>query len=255
MSSVAIVTGAGAGIGRAIAIELADRGWTVVVTDIDEPGNTETLSLLKPGLPHEAAVLDVTDPVSAERLADDVADRLGLDAWISNAGASILSRFVDVTPQNFDKIHGINLRGVFFCGQAAAKAMIRTNKAGTIINVASMGGKAGKTSFFSPYVASKFGVVGLTQAMACELGEFGITVNSVCPGYVATPMQARGLVKQAELRGITVEGVRERMISDTPLRRMEQPEDVALVVAFLASADARFVTGEALAVNGGAFMD
>jgi NAD(P)-dependent dehydrogenase (short-subunit alcohol dehydrogenase family) len=255
MSSVAIVTGAGSGIGRAIAVELADREWTVVATDIDERAGAETLTLLKPGPPHEAGVLDVTDPFRAGRVADDVADRLGLDAWVSNAGTSILARFVDVTPQNFDKIHAINLRGVFFCGQAAAKAMIRTGKAGTIVNVASMAGKAGKVPFFSGYVASKFGVVGLTQAMAYELGEFGITVNSVCPGYVATPMQARGLVKQAKLRGVTVEGMKERMIADTPLRRLEQPEDVARVVAFLASEDARFVTGESVAVNGGAYMD
>jgi meso-butanediol dehydrogenase/(S,S)-butanediol dehydrogenase/diacetyl reductase len=255
MSPVAIVTGAGSGIGRAIAVELAAREWNVVVTDIDERAGAETLTLLKPGLPHEAAVLDVTDPVRAGELADDVADRLGLDAWISNAGTSILSRFVDVTPETFDKVHAINLRGVFFCGQAAAKAMIRTSKAGTIVNVASMAGKAGKAPFFSSYVASKFGVVGLTQAMASELGEFGITVNSVCPGYVATPLQKRGLVKRAELRGITVDGVRERMIAETPLGRMEQPEDVACVVAFLASDDARFVTGESVAVNGGAYMD
>jgi meso-butanediol dehydrogenase / (S,S)-butanediol dehydrogenase / diacetyl reductase len=255
MSSVAIVTGAGMGIGRAIAVELADRGWTVVVTDIDEGAAAETLTLLKPGPPHEAVVFDATDPVRAGELADDVADRLGLDAWVNNAGTSILSRFVDVTPENFDTTHAINLRGVFFCGQAAAKAMIRTSTAGTIINVASMAGKAGKAPLFSSYVASKFGVVGLTQAMATELGEFGITVNSVCPGYVATPLQKRGFVTRAELQGLTEDAVRERMIADTPLRRIEQPEDVARVVAFLTSDDARFVTGESVAVNGGAYMD
>jgi meso-butanediol dehydrogenase / (S,S)-butanediol dehydrogenase / diacetyl reductase len=255
MSSVAIVTGAGMGIGRAIAVELADRGWTVVVTDIDEGAAAETLTLLKPGPPHEAVVFDATDPVRAGELADDVADRLGLDAWVNNAGTSILSRFVDVTPENFDKTHAINLRGVFFCGQAAAKAMIRTSTPGTIVNVASMAGKAGKAPLFSSYVASKFGVVGLTQAMATELGEFGITVNSVCPGYVATPLQKRGFVKRAELQGLTEDAVRERMIADTPLRRIEQPEDVARVVAFLTSDDARFVTGESVAVNGGAYMD
>jgi meso-butanediol dehydrogenase / (S,S)-butanediol dehydrogenase / diacetyl reductase len=109
--------------------------------------------------------------------------------------------------------------------------------------------------FLSDYVASKFGVVGLTQAMAYELGDHGITVNCVCPGFVQTPMQSRELDWEAQLRGTTPEAVRQMMIDDTPLRRLEQPEDVARTVAFLLSEDARFVTGEALAVNGGAYMD
>jgi NAD(P)-dependent dehydrogenase (short-subunit alcohol dehydrogenase family) len=118
-----------------------------------------------------------------------------------------------------------------------------------------MAGKQGRVPFLSDYVASKFGVVGLTQAMAYELGEHDIRVNCVCPGYVETPMQSRELEWEAQLRGTTVDGVRTMMLDDTPLRRLEQPEDVALAVAFLLSPDSRFITGEALAVNGGAFMD
>jgi meso-butanediol dehydrogenase / (S,S)-butanediol dehydrogenase / diacetyl reductase len=255
MSSVVVVTGAGSGIGRAIAVELANREWQVVVTDVDESAANHTLSLLQAGPPHESAVLDVTDPDRAGWVADDVAQRIGLDAWVSNAGTSILARFVDVTPENFDRIHAINLRGVFFCGQAAARAMMRARTPAAIVNVASMAGKAGRVPYFADYVASKFGVVGLTQAMAYELAEFDITVNSVCPGYVATPMQARELAEEAQLRGLTVDKMRELMIADTPLGRLEQPEDVARVVAFLVSDDARFMTGEALAVNGGAYMD
>jgi NAD(P)-dependent dehydrogenase (short-subunit alcohol dehydrogenase family) len=104
-------------------------------------------------------------------------------------------------------------------------------------------------------VASKFGVVGLTQAMALELAADGIRVNSVCPGYVATPMQERELAWEANLRGTTPDAVRELWVADTPLGRLETPGDVARVVAFLVSDDAAFITGEAIAVNGGAFMD
>jgi meso-butanediol dehydrogenase / (S,S)-butanediol dehydrogenase / diacetyl reductase len=255
MSSTVVITGAGSGIGRAIAVRLAAGGWRVVVTDAREEAAAATVELLERGPQHEHALLDVTDSARAAEVANDVAGRLGLNAWVSNAGISILDRFVDVIPENFDKVHAINLRGVFFSGQAAAKAMIATGTGGTIVNVASMAGKAGRVPYFSDYVASKFGVVGLTQAMAYELAEHQITVNSVCPGYVETPMQTRELTEEAQLRGLTAEDMKNLMINDTPLGRLEQPEDVANVVAFLVSSDARFVTGEALAVNGGAYMD
>jgi meso-butanediol dehydrogenase / (S,S)-butanediol dehydrogenase / diacetyl reductase len=109
--------------------------------------------------------------------------------------------------------------------------------------------------FLAEYVASKFAVVGLTQAMAFELAPHRIRVNCVCPGYVETSMMVREQQWEADLRGTTVEAVRQAWVADTPLRRLEQPEDVARGVAFLAGPDAEFITGEALAVNGGAFMD
>ena len=257
MTKTVVVTGAGSGIGRAIAQTLAQRGWQVVVTDVDAAAAAEVAA----GLPgsdevrHESAALDVRSPSDATALAFGVADRIGLDAWVSNAGISFMHRFLDAPVERFDQTMDVNLKGVFVCGQAAAKAMVRSGTAGAIVNTASMAGKQGRVPFLSDYVASKFGVVGLTQAMAYELGEHGITVNCVCPGYVETPMQSRELEWEAQLRGTTVEGVRQMMLDDTPLRRLEQPEDVARSVAFLLSEDARFITGEALAVNGGAYMD
>jgi meso-butanediol dehydrogenase / (S,S)-butanediol dehydrogenase / diacetyl reductase len=257
MTNTVVVTGAGSGIGRAIATVLAERGWQVVATDVDVDA-AERVSQMLPaadGQGHEAARLNVSSPDEATSVADDIADRLGLHAWVSNAGISFMHRFIDAPVERFDQTMEVNLKGVFVCGQAAARAMIRTGTRGSIVNTASMAGKQGRVPFLSDYVASKFGVVGLTQAMACELGEHGITVNCVCPGFVQTPMQSRELEWEAQLRGTTPEAVRQMMIDDTPLGRLEQPEDVARTVAFLLSEDARFVTGEALAVNGGAYMD
>jgi NAD(P)-dependent dehydrogenase (short-subunit alcohol dehydrogenase family) len=190
-----------------------------------------------------------------------VARRLGgIDVWVSNAGISKMQRFVDVSPEDLRRTLAVNLEGIFLCGQAAARVMIASASKGTggggvIVNVASMAGKQGRVPYLADYVASKFGVVGLTQAMAFELAPHGITVNSVCPGYVDTPMQARELGWEAALRGTTEDTVRQLWIDDTPLGRLEVPQDVARAVAFLASPDAGFITGEALAVNGGAFMD
>ena len=253
-TQTAVVTGAGSGIGRAIATTLADRGWRVIVSDIDAEAAEQTRAALS-GTGHEAAPLDVTDAAGSARLADDVADRVGLHAWVSNAGISAMARFVDVSTDQLDRSLDINLKGVFLCGQAAARAMIRTGVRGTIVNTASMAAKQGRVPFLADYVASKFGVLGLTQAMAFELAPQGITVNSVCPGFVATPMQSRELEWEALLTGSTPDGVRKSWVDAAPLGRLQTPDDVARAVAFLVSEDARFITGEALSVNGGAYMD
>jgi meso-butanediol dehydrogenase/(S,S)-butanediol dehydrogenase/diacetyl reductase len=251
---IAVVTGAGSGIGRAIATELAARDHTLVVTDLDLAAAEATAKEL--GGDASALALDVTDAAQAKSVAEAVAQRHGaIDVWVSNAGISKMQRFLDVTPEDLRRTLAVNLEGIFLCGQAAAAAMIAGGKSGVIVNVASMAGKQGRVPYLADYVASKFGVVGLTQAMAFELAPQGITVNSVCPGYVATPMQTRELGWEAALRGTTEDKVRQLYVDDTPLGRLETPQDVARAVAFLAGPDARFITGEALAVNGGAFMD
>jgi meso-butanediol dehydrogenase/(S,S)-butanediol dehydrogenase/diacetyl reductase len=249
---IAVVTGAGSGIGRAIATELAARDHYVVVTDLDLAAAEATAKELGAA----ALRLDVTDGAQAKSVAQRVAEEHGaIDVWVSNAGISKMQSFLEVTPEDLRRTLAVNLEGIFLCGQAAAAVMIASGAGGAIVNVASMAGKQGRVPYLSDYVASKFGVVGLTQAMAFELAPHGITVNSVCPGYVATPMQERELGWEATLRGTTEEKVRQLYIDDTPLGRLETPQDVARAVAFLAGQDARFITGEALAVNGGAFMD
>ncbi len=252
-SPVATVTGAGSGIGAAIARELGRRGFHVVVTDVDLVSARSVAGDIDSA---EALALDVTDPDACEALVRGiVATRGRLDVWISNAGISKMQRFVDVSPADLRRNFEVNTYGVFYCGQSAARAMIELGTKGVIVNTASMAAKAGGVPFLSDYVASKFAVLGLTQAMAYELAPHGIRVNSVCPGFVATAMQTRELAWEASLRGVAPDVVKAMWVDATPMARLETPEDVAKVVAFLVSDDAAFITGESISVNGGAYMD
>jgi meso-butanediol dehydrogenase/(S,S)-butanediol dehydrogenase/diacetyl reductase len=247
-----VVTGAGSGIGAATARELKRRGYGVAVTDV----NGEAARKVATELDSFHARLDVTDRESIQSAIRDVDKTLGpIDTWVSNAGVSTMVPFLDISEEAWQRMLAVNLSGVFHCGQEIARHFVATGRRGVIVNVASMAAKRGGIPYLAHYVASKFGVVGLTQAMAYELAPHGIRVNSVCPGYVATSMQERELVWEAKLRGIPPEEVRDLYIRDTPLGRIEAAEDVAKAVAFLAGPDADFVTGEALSVNGGAFMD
>jgi meso-butanediol dehydrogenase / (S,S)-butanediol dehydrogenase / diacetyl reductase len=248
----ALVTGAGAGIGAAIARALAERGHRVAVTDMDLEAAADTAGPLDT----LSARLDVTDRESISQAADRAEKELGpLEVWVSNAGVSTMAPFVETSDEDWDRNLSVNAGGVFLCGQEAARRLIANGNGGAIVNTASMAGKRGAVPYLSAYVASKFAVVGLTQAMAYELAPYAIRVNCVCPGYVATGMQDRELRWEADLRGTTPDEVRRLYIEDTPMGRLETPEDVAAAVAFLAGPDAAFITGEALAVNGGAHMD
>jgi len=252
MTSIVGVTGGASGIGAAICRELAGRGHTVVITDVDDAGARALAARLPEA---HAYALDVTDAAACVRVVATIEQEVGpLTVWVSNAGVSRMAPFLEIDEAQFDFTLDVNLRGLFFASQAAARAMA-ARKSGCIVNIASMAGKQGRVPFLADYVASKFGVVGLTQAMAFELAPLGIRVNSVCPGFVATDMQVRELEWEARLRGTDPDSVKRQWIADTPMGRLEQPQDVARVVAFLMSEDAAFVTGESIAVNGGAFMD
>ncbi len=247
-----LITGAGAGIGAAIARELTDRGHRVVVTDIDE---TAALAVAAE-LDTLGVAVDVTERASIGAAAERAEAAYGpLEGWVSNAGVSSMYPFTDIPEAEWDRNMDINAKGVFLSGQEAAERFRASGTRGVIVNTASMAAKQGAAPFLAHYVASKFAVVGLTQAMAAELAPYGIRVNAVCPGYVATGMQTRELEWEAHLRGVDVEEVQRLYIEDTPMGRLETPEDVATVVAFLLSNDAGFITGEAIAVNGGAYMD
>jgi NAD(P)-dependent dehydrogenase (short-subunit alcohol dehydrogenase family) len=204
----------------------------------------------------------VTDRRAIESVAADVVQTWGqLDVWVNNAGVSTMRPFLDLTEQDWHAAMEVNARGVFLCSQVAARRMLLQSPdagsglRGRIIVIASMAGKRGNAPFLAHYVASKFAAVGLTQAMAGELARHGITVNAVCPGYVCTAMQTREVRWEAALRGTSADEIVRSYVNETPLGRLEAPEDVAGVVRFLAGSAASFITGESIHVNGGAWMD
>ncbi len=260
---IAAVTGAGTGIGRAIALALGREKACVAVTDLRLDWAEQVADEIRAqGGTAIARKLDVTNAAEAEQVVRAVADEWQhIDIWCNNAGVSTMKPFVDLTEKDWDFNMTVNAKGPFLVSQAVARQMIHqepdpaSGLRGKIINTASMAGKRGNAPFLAHYVASKFAVVGLTQAMAGELAPYGITVNAVCPGYVKTSMQERESEWEASLRGVSADEVRQLYINDTPLRRLETPEDVAGVVVFLASPEANFLTGEAINVNGGSFME
>jgi meso-butanediol dehydrogenase/(S,S)-butanediol dehydrogenase/diacetyl reductase len=249
----ALVTGAGTGIGRAITRALTAAGANVAITDLDLSAAEAVAAEL--GEPAIALRLDVTDAEATEAVVKQVVDRLGgLDVVCANAGVSTMNRVVDLTEEEWDRNMAVNAKGVFLTDRAVVRHWLATGTRGVIVNTASLAGKQG-VALLAHYAASKFAVVGFTQALAREVAAHGIRVNCVCPGLVRTSMQEREVVWEAKLRGMSREAVIDEYVAMTPLGRLEEPEDVADAVVFLASDAARFITGEALNVTGGVRMD
>jgi len=249
----ALVTGGGAGIGAAIVRALARDGARVCVTDMNGAAAKALAAEVGGGAVGER--LDVTDAAETDRVLDAaIAAFGGLDIVCANAGISTMNRVVDLTEEEWDANMDVNAKGIFLSNRAAVRRWQRANAKGVIVNTASMAGKTG-APLLAHYAASKFAVVGFSQSLAKEVGALGIRVNCVCPGYVRTSMQERELQWEGGLRNMTAAAVRAEYVSLTPLGRIEEPEDVADVVAFLASDRARFMTGEAVCVTGGAWMD
>jgi meso-butanediol dehydrogenase/(S,S)-butanediol dehydrogenase/diacetyl reductase len=249
----ALVTGGGAGIGRAICRALAVAGARVAITDRDQEAAALVAAELGPD--HVAIGWDVTVAASVEdAFAEAVAIFGGLDIVCANAGVSTMNRVRDLSEREWDMNMTVNAKGVFLMDQAAVRLWEQQGTMGTIVNTASVAGKTG-APFLAHYCASKFAVIGFTQSLAKEVGSIGIRVNCVCPGYVRTSMQARETEWEGRLRAMSPEEVVAEYVALTPLGRLEEAEDVADVVVFLASDAARFITGEAINVSGGAYMD
>jgi meso-butanediol dehydrogenase/(S,S)-butanediol dehydrogenase/diacetyl reductase len=245
----AFVTGGAQGIGRAIASALARQGVSVVIGDIDVAAARATAAEVGAN----AVEIDVRDRASVETAFAQALSTLGgCEILIANAGVSTMGHALDLTDRDWDFNFDVNARGIFLTNQIAARHFVAKG-VGCIVNTASLAAKVG-APLLAHYSASKFAVLGWTQALARELAGKGVRVNAVCPGFVNTGMQSREVEWESELRGVSREQVVADYIAQTPLGRLETPEDVADVVVFLCSRQARFMTGQGLNVTGGVYM-
>ncbi|TKI06139.1 SDR family NAD(P)-dependent oxidoreductase [Martelella alba] len=246
----AVVTGGAAGIGRAIARTLCAQGVRVAIADINEAAAQQTAAEL--GGEAFGFTMDVRSRESVSAGFAQVEHVFGgFQILAANAGVSTMQHALAITDEEWDFNFDVNARGIFLTNQLAARRFV-AQKRGVIVNTASLAAKVG-APLLAHYSASKFAVLGWTQALARELAPQGIRVNAVCPGFVKTGMQSREIEWEAALRSVTPERVIQDYIAQTPLGRLETPEDVADVVAFLCSDAARFMTGQGVNVTGGVY--
>ena len=252
-NKVVVVTGGASGIGEAIVRQFHAEGARVAILDLSLERATALATSLGGGA--SAGLIDVRERSSVQAAMDAVIAREGgIDILCANAGVSTMQKSVDLTDEDWDFNMDVNARGVFLCNQIVVRHFQATGKKGVIVNTASLAAKAG-APWLAHYSASKFAVLGFTQGLAREVAAAGIRVNCVCPGFVRTSMQEREVAWEATLRGMSEAAVVADYVAQTPLGRLEEPEDVAKTVLFLASDLSDFITGEAINVTGGVRMD
>lgn len=251
--NIALVTGAGSGIGEGIALGLAEAGATVACADINRAAAETTAekaaAVQVPSMPITA---DCGDVASINAMVDQCVTRFGrLDIIINNAGVTRSAYIMDLTEADWDRIHRVNAKGVFFCLQAAARQMIGQGGGGRIINIASIAGRGFKDTSNAVYAASKGAVIALTKTAAQQLGQHDINVNSICPGVTFTAILDDLLETRAAEQGITVAEMRARIEKPIPIGRGNTPADIAAMAVFLAGPGARNITGQSYNVDGG----
>jgi sorbitol-6-phosphate 2-dehydrogenase len=252
---VAIVTGAAQGLGEALVHKLDEEGCKVVVADINIEAAKKVAASLKDAI---AIGVDVCNEEQVEAMVEAAVSKYGrLDLLVSNAAILIAKPVVEFPYEQWKKMIDVNLNGYFLCAKAAAKVMIE-QRSGNIIQINSKSGKKGSYKN-SAYASAKFAGIGFTQSLALELAEYGVRVNAICPGNLLnSPLWSQGdncLFKQyARNQGITEEQVRQKYLSQVPLGRSCEYEDIAQAMVFLASKDASYMTGQAINVTGGQEM-
>lgn len=242
----AIVTGAGSGIGRAIGHRLAEEGLAIGVLDVDDPAAEQVAEEIRQK-GHEAIAfggVDVSDRPQVNDAVDRVRRTLGpVLVLVNNAGVTGFKEFLKITDDRWDRIMQVNLNGPFYCTQAVLPDMIDAGW-GRVVNISSSSAQSGQP-YMVHYVTSKAGLIGFTKALALEVGPNGITVNTIPPGFIDTPM-----LRTSEERGV-LGGTVEHHVGRTPVRRAGRPEDIAAACSFLVSEEAGYITGQVLGVNGG----
>ena len=248
----AVVTGAAGGIGRGIALSLAREGVNVVIADLAsaELHAEETKKLVEEaGVEAMVVTCDVTNEAEVQAMAKTAIDRFGhVDILVNNAGVISVAPVMSMTEQQWDLVIDVNLKGTFLCSKAFAAHMVE-RRSGRIINISSLAGRKGAAGL-AHYCATKFGVIGFTQALAMELAAANVTVNAICPGEVDSAMWREVLLPALSAGGGTPDEAWQRFISErVPLGRAQTPEDIGQAAVFLCRADN--ITGEALNVTGG----
>ena len=242
----AIVTGAGSGIGRAIALRLASDGTDVVVLDVNRSGANQTAEDIRE-LGRRAAAIetDVSDAKAVGEAFAQAKAEIGAIQILANvAGIGEFVPFLDLTEQQWDRMIAVHLKGTFNCCKAAVGDM-KASGWGRIVNTASVAGLNGGGPGLSHYSAAKAGIVGFTKALAHELGPLGITVNAIAPGLIDTPM-----IRDSGVAQVIIQATKER----SPMRRVGLPGDVAAACAYLVAEDASYITGQVISPNGGGYM-
>jgi NAD(P)-dependent dehydrogenase (short-subunit alcohol dehydrogenase family) len=249
---IALVTGAGQGIGRATALACAREGAAVICADINGATAAETAAAVAAkGAKSHAITADLGNVAEIDRMVREAVAAFGrIDVLVNNAGVTRRAYIMDLDEGDWDRIHRVNAKGVFFCLQRVAREMI-PRRSGAIVNIASVAGKGIRGTSNAIYAASKGAVISMTFTAAQQLGQHNINVNAVCPGIVKTAMIADLVRTMAQKEGRPVEEIEKRMVEEVPLKRANEPEDIAEAVVFLASPAARNITGQTLNVDGG----
>lgn len=248
-NKVVMVTGAGGGSGKAIAQKFYDEGAVVIAADLKAPTWMNENERFYP----EAC--NVGDETQVNTVVSKYGEKYGcIDILVNNAGISIEAPLTDFDYSTWKKIFTVNTDGVFLCTRAVVRTMIENKKGGKIVNIGSIAGKNGFANS-SAYCASKAAVIGFTRALAVELGPYDINVNALCPGSVATPMIEAVIDNITANTGMSREEARNMMESGIPLKRFQETEDVANLVCFLASEEARNISGESMNLDGGVIRD
>ena len=244
MGEVVLVTGAAKGIGRAIALGMADRGYDLVINDLpsDQAAlNDVAKQIQDKGRRALALLADISSKQQVQAMVEKAVAGMGqIDVLVNNAGVLSVSLVEDLPEESWDKVFNVNAKGTFLVTQALIPHM-KARRSGRIIHISSIGGKQGAPGQ-AHYCASKAATIEFTRVLAMELGEYGITVNAVCPGIILTEMGRNNLGTQENI---------DRWTKATALKRLGEPEDVVGSVAFFASEDSAYITGQSLNVCGG----